>query len=54
MPPKTPKQLRDEIEKANKQPATEGNEYTAEGKLVPVPSKEDFFSNLEKVTKPDK
>ena len=52
MPPKTPKQLREEVEKANEQPATEGYEYTAEGKRVPTPSKGDFFSNLEKASKP--
>lgn len=53
MTPKTPKQLRDEIEAANEQPAEEGHEYTAEGKKVPTPTKGDFFSNLEKASKPD-
>lgn len=31
-----------------------GHERTAEGKEVPTPTAGEFFSNLEKVSKPDK
>lgn len=31
-----------------------GHERTAEGKEVPTPTAGDFFSNLEKVSKPEK
>jgi hypothetical protein len=37
------------------QPAnTAKTEKTRKGLVVPTPSREDFFSNLEKVTKPEK
>jgi hypothetical protein len=54
MTPKTSKQLREEIEAQQEQPATEGTERTAEGIDVPTPKRKDFFGNLEKVVKPDK
>ena len=54
MPPKTPKQLREQIEKQNKQPAKEGHNRTAEGLSVPIPARADFLGNLEKVSKPDR
>lgn len=37
--------------KAKTQP---GHERTAEGKEVPTPTAGDFYSNLEKVSKPEK
>lgn len=54
MPPKTPRELKDQIEKANEQPAEPGHSRTAEGEEVPNPSRSEFFSNLEKVSKPEK
>jgi len=53
MPPKTPKELKREIEEQAKQPAKEGSERTADGLSVETPSRDAFFSNLEKVSKPD-
>lgn len=49
--PKTPEELRAEIEAQNEQPVKEGHERTAEGLSVETPSRGDFFSNLEKVSK---
>ena len=52
MAPKTPDELREQIEKQNKnQP--EGESRTAEGKKVPTPTRGDFFRNLGKAGKPD-
>ena len=54
MPPKTPDELREQIEKQNEEPpAVPGNERTAEGMEVTPPSRDDFFGNLEKVSEPD-
>lgn len=51
MPPKTPSELKKQIEKANEEaPAARGHERTAEGLDVPTPTRDDFFSNLEKVS----
>lgn len=50
--PKTPSELKEQIENANEQPpAVPGNERTAEGLEVRPPPRADFFSNLEKVSK---
>lgn len=55
MSPKTPTELKEQIEKANEQaPAVHGHERTAEGLDVPTPTRGEFFSNLEKVTKPER
>jgi hypothetical protein len=53
MTPKTPSELKDQIEKQNEQPAEAGHERTAEGKEVPTPKRRDFLGNLEKASKPD-
>jgi hypothetical protein len=53
MPPKTPSELKEQIENQNETPAEPGKERTAEGMEVTPPSKEDFFGNLEKVARPD-
>jgi hypothetical protein len=53
MPPKTPKQLREQIEAQQDQPAAEGNERTAEGMETPTPERTSFLGNLEKVSKPE-
>jgi hypothetical protein len=50
--PKTPDELKEQIEKANETPADPGNERTAEGEEVRTPERSEFFANLEKVSKP--
>ena len=50
--PKSPQELKAQIEKQNETPADPGKERTAEGLEVTPPSREDFFGNLKKVTKP--
>jgi len=53
MPPKTPKQLRDQIKKQNaKKPPAAGHSRTAEGLEIRNPKRDDLFSNLEKAIKP--
>jgi hypothetical protein len=55
MPPKTPSELKEQIQEANTPPpADPGKERTAEGLTVEKPSRDAFFSNLEKVANPDK
>lgn len=54
MTPKTPSELKAQVDAQNKQPAKEGKERTSEGLSVETPSEGDFFSNLEKASKPDK
>lgn len=50
--PKSPDELKEQIEKANEEaPAVPGHERTAEGLEVHPPKRSDFFSNLEKVSK---
>lgn len=52
MSPKTPDELKEQIE--NREPATEeGTERTAEGMETPTPERDDFFSNLKKVSEPN-
>ncbi|HEY8722713.1 MAG TPA: hypothetical protein VIL92_02495 [Gaiellaceae bacterium] len=51
MPPKNPDELREQIEKQNEEPPASGKERTAEGMEVTPPSREDFFGNLEKVSR---
>lgn len=53
MSPKTPTELKAQIEKENEQsPAVSGNERTAEGLEVQTPKRSEFISNLEKASKP--
>jgi hypothetical protein len=52
--PKTPDELKEQIERENEQPATEGDERTAEGLEVRTPSRDEFFANLGRATKTDK
>lgn len=54
MPPKTPKQLRDEIEAQQEQPAKEGHERTAEGLSVETPTRGEFFGNLDKIARDER
>lgn len=52
MPPKTPDELKEQIEKENQEPSEAGHEKTAEGMETPTPSEDDFFGNLEKAALP--
>jgi hypothetical protein len=52
MAPKTPSELKEQIERENEKPAREGHERTAEGLSVETPKAGDFFANLEKVSDP--
>ena len=54
MPPKTPKQLREQTEERNKERPADDHSVTAEGMKVKNPTREDFFSNLEKASEPEK
>lgn len=54
MPPKTPDELKEQLERENAQPAEKGKDRTAEGLEVPTPGREDFFGNLDKVSRPPK
>jgi hypothetical protein len=51
--PKTPEQIKAELEAQQDQPARPGHDRTAEGLSVPTPSRDDFFGNLAKVSKPE-
>lgn len=49
--PKSPAEIKEQIEKANEEPpAIPGNERTAEGLEVQPPKRSDFFSKLVKVS----
>lgn len=54
MTPKTPEELRRQIERNNETLPKPEHEKTAEGKEVPTPKRGEFFGNLEKISKPDK
>lgn len=49
MPPKTPRELREQIEAQQNEPATPGHERTAEGMEVETPTRRELFGNLRKV-----
>jgi hypothetical protein len=49
MPPKTPSELREQIEAQQNEPAAPGNERTAEGMEARTPSGNEFFGNLRKI-----
>ncbi|MBA3733998.1 MAG: hypothetical protein H0W90_02190 [Actinobacteria bacterium] len=49
MPPKTPKELRDQIEAQQSVPAAPGHERTAEGMEVETPTGLELFGNLRKI-----
>lgn len=52
MTPKTPSEVKEQIEAQQEQPAKPGHERTAEGKSVPTPKRGDFLGNLAKVARP--
>lgn len=52
--PKTPQELKEQIAKQNAEnPPADGKDKTAEGLEVERPKRGEFFSNLEKVSKPN-
>jgi hypothetical protein len=52
MPPKTPDELKEQIEEANAPPpADPAKERTAEGLTVEKPSRADFFGNLDQLSR---
>lgn len=51
--PKTAKQLLDQLLKRNKDRPADDHSMTAEGQKVPNPTRGEFFTNLEKASKPD-
>ena len=51
MAPKTPSELREQIEAQQNEPAAPGHERTAEGMEAETPSKNAFFGNLRKVAR---
>jgi hypothetical protein len=53
MPPKTPKQLLEQVLKRNKDRPADGHSVTAEGLKVRDPKRGDFFGNLSKASKSD-
>lgn len=53
MPPKTPNELREQLERENEQPAEEDHDRSAEGIDLPRPKRADFFANLGKLAEPD-
>jgi hypothetical protein len=54
MTPKTPEELREQLERANERSAEKGKDRTAEGMEARRPSRGEFFGNLKKVSEPDK
>lgn len=54
MPPKTPSELREQIERENEEQPAEGKSLTAGGMETPNPKRSEFFSNLEKASRPDR
>jgi hypothetical protein len=54
MPPKTPNELRKQIEAQQNEPASPGHERTAEGEEVETPSESEFMGNLQKVARKPK
>jgi hypothetical protein len=52
MPPKTPRELREQAEAQAKRPTKPGHTRTAEGEEVPKPTRGELFENIAKVGKP--
>jgi len=51
MPPKTPSELREQIEAQQNEPAAPGHERTAEGMEVETPTQSELVENLRQVSK---
>jgi hypothetical protein len=54
MTPKTPKELKDQIERQNENQPADGKDRTAEGLEVDKPTRSDFFKNLDSASRPEK
>jgi hypothetical protein len=54
MAPKTPDELREQLERENEESAGDGQSRTAEGQVVPDPKRSEFFENLRKAAYPGK
>ena len=54
MAPKSPDELRRQLERKNETLAKPGHEFTAEGKEVPIPKRSELLANLTKLAKPSK
>lgn len=54
MTPKTPNELREQLEHENEQPTSEGQDKSAEGIALPRPERDDFFGNLAKLSEDNK
>jgi hypothetical protein len=52
MAPKTPEELKEQLERENAKPHSEDRDRTAEGMSVPRPAREDFLDNLKKLSEP--
>ncbi|MGH3431057.1 MAG: hypothetical protein ACRDQZ_26385 [Mycobacteriales bacterium] len=52
MPPKTPKQLLDQLLKRNNDRPADDHSMTTEGMKAPNPSRDEFLANLEKASEP--
>lgn len=48
--PKTPDELKKQVERENAKPHSEGKDVTSEGMVVERPARKDFLANLEKVS----
>lgn len=54
MPPKTPRELREQVEEQAKKPTKPGHTRTAEGEEVPTPERGELLDNLRRLSKPKK
>jgi hypothetical protein len=54
MPPKDSKDLAEQVRKQNERRPSDDHSLTAEGRKVPNPTRGEFFSNLARVSKPEK
>ena len=54
MTPKTPRELREQVEEQAKQPTKPGHTRTAEGEEVPTPERRELFDNLRRLGEPKK
>ena len=52
MAPKTPSELREQLERENAEQPADGQSRTAEGMETPNPTRAEFFESLEKAGKP--
>jgi hypothetical protein len=51
--PKTPDELKKQVERENAKPHSEDKDVTSEGMVVERPARDEFFSNLKKLSDDD-